>query len=90
MKIGFATDTNILRKNNLSDCQRILDVTDMYTDYIESLNKIKSSHELIYYMPEIVVDELLMHFHLIRLINFLKIDIEKILMVYWENYQKII
>lgn len=60
MKIGFATDTNILRKNNLSDCQRTLDVTDMYTDYIESLNKIKSSHELIYYMPEIVVDELLM------------------------------
>lgn len=59
MKIGFATDTNILRKNKLSDCQKILDVTDMYTDYIESLNKIKSSHELIYYMPEIVVDELL-------------------------------
>ena len=60
MKIGFATDTNILRKNNLNDCQKILDVTDMYTDYIESLNKIKSSHKLIYYMPEIVVEELLM------------------------------
>lgn len=60
MKIGFATDTNILRKNNLSDCQKILDVTDLYTDYIESLNKIKPSHELLYYMPEIVVDELLM------------------------------
>lgn len=60
MKIGFVTDTNILRKNKLSECQKILDVTDIYTEYIESLNKIKTKYELIYYMPEIVVDELLM------------------------------
>lgn len=60
MKIGFATDTNILRKNKLSECQRILDATDIYTEYIEALNKVKSKHELVYYMPEIVVDELLM------------------------------
>ena len=60
MKIGFATDTNILKKNNLIDCQKILDATDIYTEYIGALNKVKSSHELIYYMPEIVVDELLM------------------------------
>lgn len=37
-----------------------MDVTDVYIEYIEALNKIKSKHELIYYMPEIVVDELLM------------------------------
>lgn len=60
MKIGFATDTNILRKNKLSECQKILDATDIYTEYIETLNKVKSKHELVYYMPEIVVDELLM------------------------------
>lgn len=60
MKIGFATDTNILRKNKLSECQKILDVTDIYTEYIEALNKIGSEYKLIYYMPEIVVDELLM------------------------------
>lgn len=60
MKIGFATDTNILKKNNISDCQKILDATDIYTEYIEALNKVKSKHELVYYMPEIVVDELLM------------------------------
>ncbi len=60
MKIGFATDTNILKKNKINDCQKILDVTDVYIEYIEALNKIKSKHELIYYMPEIVVDELLM------------------------------
>ena len=60
MKIGFATDTNILRKNKLSECQKILDATDIYTEYIEALKKVKSKHELIYYMPEIVVDELLM------------------------------
>ncbi len=60
MKIGFATDTNILKKKNLSDYKKILDVTDIYTEYIDALNKIKSEHELIYYMPEIVVDELLM------------------------------
>ncbi len=60
MKIGFATDTNILKKNKLSACQKILDATDIYTEYIETLNKVKSKHELVYYMPEIVVDELLM------------------------------
>lgn len=60
MKIGFATDTNILRKNKLSECQKILDAADIYTEYIETLNKVKSKHELVYYMPEIVVDELLM------------------------------
>lgn len=59
MKIGFATDTKILRKNKLSECQKILDATDIYTEYIETLNKIKSKHELVYYMPEIVADELL-------------------------------
>lgn len=60
MKIGFATDTNILRKNKLNECQKILDATDIYTEYIETLNKVKSKHELVYYMPEVVVDELLM------------------------------
>lgn len=59
MKIGFVTDTNILRKNKLNECKKILDATDIYTDYIEALNKVKSKHELVYYIPEIIVDELL-------------------------------
>ena len=36
MKIGFATDTNILKKNKINDCQKILDVTDVYIEYIEA------------------------------------------------------
>lgn len=36
MKIGFATDTNILRKNKLNECQKILDAMDIYTEYIET------------------------------------------------------
>lgn len=59
MKIGFVADTNILKKQNLYDCEKILDVTDIYTEYIEALKKIKYKHELIYYMPEIVLEELL-------------------------------
>ena len=59
MKIGFVTDTNILKKKNLYDCEKILDVTDIYVEYIEALKNIKYKHELIYYMPEIVLEELL-------------------------------
>ena len=36
VKIGFATDTNILKKQNLHDCEKILDTTDIYTEYIET------------------------------------------------------
>lgn len=31
MKIGFETDTNILKKKNMYECERVLDVTDIYT-----------------------------------------------------------
>lgn len=60
VKIGFATDTNILKKQNLHEDEKTLDVTDIYTEYIEALKNIKSKNELVYYMPEIVVEELLM------------------------------
>ena len=60
MKIGFATDTNILKKQNLYENEKTLDVIDIYAEYIESLKNIKSKNELVYYMPEIVVEELLM------------------------------
>ena len=60
MKIGFATDTNLLKKQDLHDCKEILDATDIYTEYIKALKNIESRKELIYYMPEIVVEELLM------------------------------
>lgn len=57
MKIGFATDTNILEKMNNNG--KTLDVTDIYTQYIDALKRTASAHELVYYMPEIVVEELL-------------------------------
>ena len=60
MKIGFATDSNILKKQNLYENEKTLDVIDIYAEYIESLKNIKSKNELVYYMPEIVVEELLM------------------------------
>lgn len=62
MKIGFATDTNILERIDKSDlytCKSVLDTTDIYIDYIEDLPKTKSQCELTYYMPEIVQEELL-------------------------------
>ncbi len=60
MKIGFATDTNILKKQNLYENEKTLDVIDIYAGYIESLKNIESKNELVYYMPEIVIEELLM------------------------------
>ena len=59
MRIGFATDTNILKKKNIYEGEKTLDVTDIYIEYIEALRNIKSKKELVYYMPEIVVEELL-------------------------------
>ena len=59
MEIGFATDTNILKKKNIYECESVLDVTDIYTEYIEALNKLKIKNELVYYMPEILIEELL-------------------------------
>lgn len=60
MKIGFITDTNILKKNNegLNKEERFLDNIDFFVEYIESLEKTSSNKELIYFMPTIIIEEL--------------------------------
>lgn len=60
MKIGFVTDTNFLHKSNeLYNKNEALSCVEIFVDYIDSLKKAESKHELIYYMPEIVIEELL-------------------------------
>lgn len=60
IKIGFATDTNLLKKSagDLYSSKTVLDSTDIFVEYIEALNKTKPKIELLYFMPELVVEEL--------------------------------
>ena len=60
MKIGFITDTNILKKSesDLNKEKKFLNNIDFFIEYIESLEKTSSDKELIYFMPTIVVEEL--------------------------------
>lgn len=60
MKIGFVTDTNILKKNpgELNKEEKFLNNMDFFIEYIESLKRTSSDKELIYFMPTIVVEEL--------------------------------
>ena len=59
MKIGFVTDTNIIRKDDdkLSEGM-ILDTTDIFIEYIDALKKIDTNHTLIYFMPDFILQEL--------------------------------
>ena len=59
-KIGFVTDTNLLKKSieDLYSSKTVLDSTDVFVEYIEALNKTDSKIELLYFMPELVVEEL--------------------------------
>ena len=60
MTIGFVTDTNILKLNDdklfLND--NFLKGIDFYVEYINDLKKSKKSEKLIYFMPEIIIEEL--------------------------------
>lgn len=60
MKIGFITDTNFLKKSEerLRSCQEVLDTTDIFVEYIEELSSTDSNNELVYFMPNIVIEEL--------------------------------
>lgn len=60
IKIGFVTDTNLLKKSkdDLYSCKTILDSTDIFIEYIEALNKTETKKELLYFMPELIVEEL--------------------------------
>lgn len=60
MKIGFVTDTNMLHKseNELQTKKEFLNGVEIFVDYIDSLSKAESENELIYFMPEIIIEEL--------------------------------
>ena len=62
MNIGFTTDTNMLKKmqNDLYNEDTIFDSLEIFTDYTKSLNNHTSSKDkLWYYLPEIVIKELI-------------------------------
>ena len=64
MKIGIITDTNILTKkmgedkSRLSTEKNFLDNIDFFTNYINDLNSLKTKNEIVYLMPETIIDEL--------------------------------
>lgn len=64
MKIGFITDTNILTKKQGDDKSKLynqegfLDYIDFFTNYIDDLNSTKQKNELVYLMPETIIEEL--------------------------------
>ena len=60
MKIGFITDTNILKKSpeKLNKEKEYLNNIDFFVEYIESLEKTYSDKQLVYFMPSIIIEEL--------------------------------
>ena len=60
MKIGFITDTNILKKTDkdLHDEELFLNNIDFFLEYINDLKASKSKDKLVYIMPDIVIKEL--------------------------------
>lgn len=59
-KIGFITDTNILKKkfDNLYKEKEYLNYIDFFLEYIDNLKKADNQTNLIYYMPTIILQEL--------------------------------
>lgn len=60
MNIGFVTDTNILEKgkHELNTDKNFFNNTNFFIEYIESLEKTSCEDKLIYFMPNIIMDEL--------------------------------
>lgn len=56
-KIGFITDTNIIRATNIKG-NFYFDSIDFFLKYIDNLKILDKNTNLIYYMPEIVLKEL--------------------------------
>ena len=82
MKIGFITDTNILKETekNLNEKNTFLNNVNFFVEYIESLKKTGTNKELIYFMPEIIIEEL--YYQKLRSFN---ARYEK----FCENYEKL-
>lgn len=60
MQIGFITDTNILNKSKeeLNKDRKFLNNANFFIEYIESLENTSSQDKLIYFMPNIILEEL--------------------------------
>ena len=63
MNIGFITDTNILKKSNeeLNRDSKFFNNANFFIEYIESLEKTSNQDKLIYFMPNIIIEELYYH-----------------------------
>ena len=61
MKIGFITDTNILKNKDMSKKNNFMSNMKIFCDYIESLEETRCKNKLIYYMPNIIIEELYHH-----------------------------
>ena len=58
MKIGFVTDTNILKNRDMSKKNNFLSSMKIFCDYIDSLQETRCKNKLIYFMPNIIIEEL--------------------------------
>lgn len=60
MKIGFITDINFLKKDNITIVEHTnyLDNINYFESYIEDLKKSSCDSKLIYFMPEVILEEL--------------------------------
>ena len=60
MKIGFVTDTNFLKKDDITIVEHInyLNNINYFESYIEDLKKSSCESKLIYFMPEVILEEL--------------------------------
>lgn len=63
MNIGFITDTNILKKSNeeLNRDSKFFNNANFFIEYVESLEKTSNQDKLIYFMPNIIIEELYYH-----------------------------
>lgn len=60
MKIGFIADTNFLKKDNITlvEHTNYLNNINYFINYIEDLEKSNCDSKLIYFMPEVILEEL--------------------------------
>ena len=60
MKIGIITDTNMIKINESElALNGIFNNIDFYLDYIDDLNNTRSRNKLVYFMPKVVLEELI-------------------------------
>ena len=60
MKIGFITDTNVLKKQEgeLNRQESFLNNLDVFIEYINDLSESNIDKKMVYIMPNIILEEL--------------------------------